>query len=46
MLIEKRNSLSLDGGRCEKIGIHPLTLPSPHGGEGKPVEINNKFPPP
>ena len=34
------------GGSCEKIGIRPLTLPSPRGGEGKLVEINNKFPPP
>ena len=25
-------SLPLDGGRCEKFGIHPLTLPS-HRGE-------------
>jgi hypothetical protein len=32
-------------GGCEKFGIHPLTLPSPRGGEGKPVEIKMKFPP-
>jgi len=36
----------LRGGSCEKIGIRPLTLPSPRGGDGKPIEIKNKFPPP
>jgi hypothetical protein len=46
MLKRKRNFLSLDGGRCEKFGIHPLTLPPPGGGDGKPFEINQKFPPP
>ena len=40
------NRFPIPGGRCEKIGIRPLTLPSPRGGEGKQVEINNKFPPP
>jgi len=42
----KMNSLPLAGGRYEKIGIHPLTLPSPRGGEGNPVEMKMKFPPP
>jgi hypothetical protein len=44
ILVPLPNSLSR--GRCEKFGIRPLTLPSPCGGDGKPVEINNKFPPP
>jgi hypothetical protein len=33
-------------GRCEKIGICPLTLPSPARGEGELIEIKKKFPPP
>jgi len=36
----------LEKGRCEKIGISPLTLPSPAWGEGKHIEIRKKFPPP
>jgi len=39
-------TLPLGGGRCEKIGICPLTLPSPARGEGKHIEIRKKFPPP
>ena len=34
----------LEGGRCEKIGIFPLTLPSPARGEGKYIEIQEKIP--
>jgi hypothetical protein len=33
-------------GRCEKIGIIPLTLPSPSRGEGEDNEITKKFPSP
>jgi hypothetical protein len=36
----------LEGGWGEIIGIVPLTLPSPARGEGKPIEIEKKFPPP
>jgi hypothetical protein len=38
-------TLPLEGGSCEKIGISPLTLPSPTRGEGKHIEIRKKFPP-
>jgi hypothetical protein len=41
----KASRLTPERGRCKKFGIHPLTLPSPRGGEGKPVEIKMKFPP-
>jgi hypothetical protein len=34
------------GGRCEKIGIFPLTLPSPARGEGKYIEIQEEIPSP
>ena len=34
------------GGSCEKIGIRPLTLPSPRGGEGKYIEIQKEIPSP
>jgi hypothetical protein len=33
-------------GRCEKIEIIPLTLPSPSRGEGEHNEITKKFPSP
>jgi hypothetical protein len=36
----------LQKGSCEKFEICPLTLPSPARGEGKHVEMKNKFPPP
>jgi hypothetical protein len=36
----------LKKGSCEKIEIFPLTLPSPARGEGKNIEIVDKFPPP
>jgi len=36
----------LSKGRCKKIGISPLTLPSPARGEGKHIEIRKKLPPP
>jgi hypothetical protein len=36
----------LKKGSCEKIEIFPLTLPSPARGEGKHIEIVEKFPPP
>jgi len=39
-------TLPPEGGRCEKIGIFPLTQPSPTRGEGKNVEIEQNFPPP
>jgi hypothetical protein len=33
------------GGRCEKFGIFPLTLPSPARGEGEHIKIK-KIPSP
>jgi hypothetical protein len=36
----------LEKGSCEKNEILSLTLPSPARGEGKPIEIEKKFPPP
>jgi hypothetical protein len=33
-------------GRCEIFGIQPLTLLSPREGNGNPVEMKIKFPPP
>jgi hypothetical protein len=36
----------LEKGSCEKIEIFPLTPPSPARGEGKHIEIVDKFPPP
>ena len=34
------------GEAVKKLEFTPLTLPSPRGGEGNPVEIKMKFPPP
>jgi hypothetical protein len=39
-------ALPLGGGRCEKIGIYPLTLSSPARGEGKHIEIKKEIPSP
>jgi hypothetical protein len=36
----------LPKGRCEKFGEFSLTLPSPRRGEGEPVKMKLKFPPP
>jgi hypothetical protein len=36
---KSRLPLPLDGRRCEKFGICPLTLPSPARGEGKHIDI-------
>jgi hypothetical protein len=33
----------LEKGRCEKIEIFPLTLPSPSRGEGKHIEIQKEI---
>ena len=38
--------LPLSSGRCEKMGMSPLTLPSPARGEGEHIEIKKLFPPP
>ena len=38
--------LPLAKGRCEKIEIIPLTLPSPSRGEGKLTEMRKEFPSP
>jgi hypothetical protein len=40
----QKYSLPIDGGRCEKIEIFPLTLPSPARGEGKYIEMQREIP--
>jgi hypothetical protein len=42
----KRKSLPLEGEGVKKLGICPLTLPSPARGEGKYIEIQDEIPSP